>query len=123
NQMEGPVFLSYCGGVYHFLRWQVAEGRRKQAHAFAVGLYFVLGFMTKFVAASFLPLVLGLGALGFRATRAKFAADWRLWLSVTALAIALIAPWFIYPYVQFGSELWNTMFSPPLSHPLTAPFL
>jgi len=111
NNMEGPLFLSYCGGMYHFLRWQATEGRRKQAHAVAVGLYFVLGFMTKFVAAIFLPLVLGLGALGFRATRAKFVADWRLWLSVSALAIALIAPWFIYAYVQFGSELWNTMFA------------
>jgi 4-amino-4-deoxy-L-arabinose transferase-like glycosyltransferase len=111
NNMEGSLFLSYCGGMYHFLRWQATEGRRKQAHAVAVGLYFVLGFMTKFVAAIFLPLVLGLGALGFRATRAKLAADWRLWLSVSAVVIALIAPWFIYAYVQFGSELWNTMFA------------
>jgi 4-amino-4-deoxy-L-arabinose transferase-like glycosyltransferase len=111
NNMEGPLFLSYCGGMYHFLRWQATEGRRKQAHAVAAGLYFVLGFMTKFVAAIFLPLVLGVGALGFRATRAKFAADWRLWLSVSALVIALIAPWFIYAYLQFGSELWNTMFA------------
>lgn len=111
NNMEGPLFLCYCGGIYHFLRWHATEGRRKQAHAVAVGLYFVLGFMTKFVAAIFLPLVLTLGALGFRATRAKLAADWRLWLSVCVLVIALIAPWFVYAYVQFGSELWNTMFA------------
>lgn len=111
NNMEGPLFLCYCGGIYHFLRWQATEGRAKQAHAIAVGLYFVLGFMTKFVAAIFLPLVLTLGAIGFRTVRAKLLADWRLWLSVSALVTALIAPWFVYAYVQFGSELWNTMFA------------
>jgi 4-amino-4-deoxy-L-arabinose transferase-like glycosyltransferase len=111
NNMEGPLFLCYCGGIYHFLRWPATEGRRKQSHAVAVGLYFVLGFMTKFVAALFLPIVLALGALMFRATRVKLASDWRLWLSVKALAILLIVPWFIYAYVRFGSELWETMFA------------
>ena len=111
NNMEGPLFLCYCGGIYHFLRWPATDGRRKQSHAVAVGLYFVLGFMTKFVAALFLPVVLALGALMFRATRVKLASDWRLWLSVKALVILLIVPWFIYAYVQFGSELWETMFA------------
>jgi hypothetical protein len=63
------------------------------------------------VAALFLPVVLALGALMFRATRVKLASDWRLWLSVKALVILLIVPWFIYAYVQFGSELWETMFA------------
>jgi 4-amino-4-deoxy-L-arabinose transferase-like glycosyltransferase len=111
NNMEGPLFLSYCGGVYHFLRWSAATGGKKQAHAVAVGLYFVLGFMTKFVAALFLPLVLALGALAFRWTRLKLAADWRIWVSVTVLVMALILPWFIYAYVLFGNELWETMFA------------
>src|SRR5262249_26793699 len=111
NNMEGPLFLCYCGGMYHFLRWAVTDGRTKQAHAVAVGLYFVLGFMTKDVAALFLPLVLALGALAFRATRTKLASDWRLWLSVKTLALVLIVPWFIYAYVQFGRELWETMFA------------
>src|SRR5262249_33129887 len=92
NNMEGPLFLCYCGGIYHLLRWPATEGRKTQAHAVAVGLYFVLGFMTKFVAAIFLPLVLVLGALMFRRTRAKLAADWRLWLSVSAMATVLIVP-------------------------------
>jgi hypothetical protein len=112
NNMEGPLFLCYCGGVYHFLRWSAVEAAgRKRAHAVGVGLYFVLGFMTKFVAALFLPVVLAFGAVLFRSTRMKLVAEWRTWLSVKALAIALIAPWFIYAYVQFGRELWETMFA------------
>jgi 4-amino-4-deoxy-L-arabinose transferase-like glycosyltransferase len=111
NNMEGPLFLCYCGGVYHFLRWAATVDRRKYAHAVAIGLYFVLGFMTKFVAAVFLPVVLALGALAFHRTRLKLAADWRLWASVTVVTIALIAPWFIYAYVLFGRELWETMFA------------
>jgi 4-amino-4-deoxy-L-arabinose transferase-like glycosyltransferase len=111
NNMEGPLFLCYCGGVYHFLRWSATEGRKKQAHAVAVGLYFVLGFMTKFVAALFLPVVLALGALAFRWTRVKLVSDWRLWVFVKTLAVLLIAPWFTYAYVQFGRELWETMFA------------
>jgi 4-amino-4-deoxy-L-arabinose transferase-like glycosyltransferase len=111
NNMEGPLFLCYCGGTYHFLRWSETVGRKSAWHAIAVGLYFVLGFMTKFVAAIFLPFVLALGALVFRRTRVKLVADWKIWLSTTALAIALIAPWFVYAYVKFGSELWDTMFA------------
>ena len=110
NNMEGPLFLCYCGGVYHFLRWSAA-GARTRAHAVAVGLFFVLGFMTKFVAALFLPVVLALGALMFRRTREKLLSDWRLWLSVTALVILSIVPWFVYAYVHFGAELWQTMFA------------
>ena len=60
NNMEAALLLSHCGGVYHFLAWSSSEqtGRRR-THAVTVALYFVLGFMTKFVAALFLPLVLG----------------------------------------------------------------
>lgn len=111
NNMESSLFLCYCGGVYHFLAWVRARGARPRAHAVAVGLFFVLGFMTKFVAAIFLPLFLGLTVLLFRSTRAKLAADWRLWLGVCGLTVALIVPWFIYAQVQFGSLLWETMFA------------
>ena len=111
NDMEGPLFLCYCGGVYHFLRWSATTSSGRRAHAVGAGLYFVLGFMTKFVAALFLPLVLALAALAFRATRDKLVSDWRLWLSIKALALLLIAPWFVYAYVQFGRELWETMFA------------
>ncbi|HEV3485210.1 MAG TPA: glycosyltransferase family 39 protein [Vicinamibacterales bacterium] len=52
NNMEAPLVLAYCGGVYHFLAWgSAASVRSRRWHAIAVGLYFFLGFMTKFVAA------------------------------------------------------------------------
>lgn len=111
NNMEAPLFLCYCGGVYHFLRWSAAAAGRQQAHAIGVGLYFVLGFMTKFVAAIFLPLVLVTGALLFQRTRHRLFAEWRTWLAVIALTVLLIVPWFIYAYVQFGREVWDTMFA------------
>jgi hypothetical protein len=52
-----------------------------------------------------------LGALAFHRTRLKLASDWRLWIAVKALAVLLIVPWFVYAYVQFGHELWETMFA------------
>jgi 4-amino-4-deoxy-L-arabinose transferase-like glycosyltransferase len=111
NNMEGSLFLCYCGGVYHFVRWADGPSTRQRGHAIAAGLYFVLGFMTKFVAAMFLPVFLGLAVLMFRSTRAQLASGWRLWLAVAGLAVALIVPWFIYAAVQFGPLLWETMFA------------
>src|SRR5262249_47421136 len=51
NNMDAAVFLAYCGGMYHFIRWATEDSpstRRRQVLAWAA--YFVLGFMTKFVA-------------------------------------------------------------------------
>jgi 4-amino-4-deoxy-L-arabinose transferase-like glycosyltransferase len=141
NNMEAPLFLSYCGGIYHFMRWahgpvgrvgaelappklalpepELAspDDRARSAspivppgaHAIAVALYFVLGFMTKFVAAMFLPLVLVTTTLIFSETRARLWQDWRLWLKVSLLALVLIAPWFIYASVRFGSYFWHVI--------------
>ena len=82
NNMEAPLFLCYCGGVYHFLRWALRDTRRGRTHALAAGLYFVLGFMTKFVAAVFLPLVLGLAVLAFRRLRMRILAERATWIAV-----------------------------------------
>ena len=57
NNMEAPLLLQYAGTVYHYLAWRSA-GPRSRGHLMAIALYFVLGFMTKFVAALFAPLVL-----------------------------------------------------------------
>src|SRR6185436_17680588 len=57
----------------------------------------------------FLPAVLGLAVLMFRSTRTRLASDWRLWLLVAGLALALIAPWLVYAQVQFGALLWLIM--------------
>jgi 4-amino-4-deoxy-L-arabinose transferase-like glycosyltransferase len=66
NNMEASLILSYAAGVFHFLRWSALDDvRRRRRHAMWAGLFFVLGFMTKFVAALFLPFTLGLAALVF----------------------------------------------------------
>ena len=31
-------------------------------------------------------------------------------MTAAAVAIALIAPWFVYAQVRFGNQLWETMF-------------
>ena len=107
NNMEAPLFLCYCGGVYHFLQW-AADTRRKTTHALATGVYFTLGFLTKFVAAAFLPLVLGLTVLAFRRLRMRILSERATWTAV-GLVLALTVPWFAYAQWKFGSLLWETM--------------
>jgi 4-amino-4-deoxy-L-arabinose transferase-like glycosyltransferase len=109
NNMEAPLFLCYCGGIYHYMAWMA--GKRSRRDAFAVGLYFVLGFMTKFVAALFLPLVLAAATLPIRASRSKVFAEWRLWGAVSALVFVLVVPWFVYAHLRFGAYLWEVMLS------------
>ena len=82
NNMEAPLFLCYCGGIYHFLAW--GEPRRpavRRRHIAAIALYFFLGFMTKFVAALFLPVVLAAVSLMLpqprRYLRAISGPGWR----------------------------------------------
>ena len=110
NNMEAMLVLSYCAGVFHFLRWSALDderGRRRQA--LYASLYFVLGFMTKFVAALFLPFTLGLVVLASPRLRTRVLVEWRLWLGLAALVLALVAPWFIYSQVRFGSLFWETI--------------
>lgn len=57
NNMEAALVLAYCGGVYHYLRWWEGQPTQSRPHAVAVGLYFVLGFMTKFVPPSRLAVL------------------------------------------------------------------
>ena len=110
NNMEASLVLCYCGGIFHY-----RDGPRGPMNGGAAftrwpsGLYFVLGFMTKFVAALFLPLVLAAATLLVRAPRAKLAREWRLWTAVGALVLALVAPWFVYANVRFGTFFWHTI--------------
>jgi 4-amino-4-deoxy-L-arabinose transferase-like glycosyltransferase len=124
NTMDSALVLAYCGGVYHYLRWiapfdvrataderahvRTTNGSRTR-HVFAVALYFVLGFMTKFVAALFLPAILGLTALLVREHRRALARGWRTWALAAALAVVLIAPWFVFASLRFGSLFWQTI--------------
>jgi 4-amino-4-deoxy-L-arabinose transferase-like glycosyltransferase len=121
--MEAPLLLCYCGGVFHFLEWlrptptsvrlqprtTTAASSREFIHAIAVGLYFVLGFMTKFVAALFLPLTLFMASLPLPEARAKLCRSWKDWAKVSAVVVALCAPWFAYAQWRFGNELWETI--------------
>lgn len=110
NNMEAAVMLCYAGGIYHFLAWRTADAvRTGRRHVHAVGLFFVLGFMTKFVAALFLPLVMVASAALDRGARQALLRDWRMWAGAALFALALIAPWFVYEHVKYGSFFWQTL--------------
>jgi 4-amino-4-deoxy-L-arabinose transferase-like glycosyltransferase len=115
NSMEGPLFLCYCGAIYHFIRWKQGGPQTKPAnrparpklHAIAVGLFFVLGFMTKFVAALFLPPVLLVSLFTKREVFERLRASWTDWIVPVVLVIVLSAPWFIYENSVYGSWFWG----------------
>jgi 4-amino-4-deoxy-L-arabinose transferase-like glycosyltransferase len=110
NNMEAPLVLCYCGGIYHYLTWATAgTPATRRWHIVAVTLYFFLGFMTKFVAALFLPVLLLAATLLHRDTRSRVAAEWKLWAAGAGLFLVLAAPWFIYQQVVAGAELWRIM--------------
>lgn len=111
NNMEAPLLLAYCGGVFHFMAWARARAdRARYRHVLAIAGYFVLGFMTKFVAVLFLPLVLGSVALFAPDYRSALWRDRRIWLAGTGLALLLIVPWFVWAFLRYGRFLWDTMF-------------
>lgn len=121
NNMEGMLILSYCGGVFHFLRWAALEERSARArHATAFALYFCLGFLTKFVAALFLPFSLGQAVLAAPRVRRRFFSDWTMWLGVTLLSVVLCLPWFIVMHARFGPRLWETIFGVHVLQRLTS---
>lgn len=110
NNMEAPLFLSYCGGLYHFLRWADRAPSSSRLHAWAAAGWFVLGFMTKFVAVVFLPIVC-LASLAWRPRGASSVrGGWREWLLPIGGVIAVTAPWFVYESRLFGSEFWQIIF-------------
>lgn len=109
NNMEASLLAAYCGGLYHFHRWR-EDGRR--ADALVTGAWFTLAFLTKFVAAAFLPMA---GLVAFLVPQARTAPKpWRAWIADWAWAAALFVvcsvPWFVYQYVHVGHELIETMF-------------
>jgi Dolichyl-phosphate-mannose-protein mannosyltransferase len=108
NNMEAALLLTYSGGVYHFLRWVEAPDRRAgRLQAWLVASFFAFGFMSKFVAALFLPAILGAGLMWRRDTRALLRTRWAEWLAPAAGATAMVAPWFIYESVRYGRSFWN----------------
>ena len=111
NNMEAALFLSYCGGIYHFSRWVEGISRRRQPmHAIAVAAYFTLGFMTKFVAALFLPIVCAMAFVWRDGAVLRIRSNWRDWVPPVLLVVAATAPWFVYQTLQGGSAVWQEMF-------------
>jgi len=111
NNMEATLVLAYCAGIYHFIAWTSSSSdTRSRFHVFAVALYFVLAFMTKFVAALFLPVIIAAVLLARRVDRMRLARSWRLWLAAAALAVVIVSPWFAYQHVRYGAVLWEALF-------------
>jgi 4-amino-4-deoxy-L-arabinose transferase-like glycosyltransferase len=132
NNMESALVLAYCGGVYHYRRWtepfvvrpfeRSSQDQRtpNKIHVLAIVLYFVLAFMTKFVAALFLPLILGVTALVIPEHRRALVVAWRTWAVAAAAAIVLIAPWFMFMSQRFGRVFWRELFGVHVYQRLTA---
>jgi hypothetical protein len=111
NVMEAALVLSYAGGIYHFLAWSESDRpSTRRIHIFSVAGWFTLGFMTKFVAVGFLPVVVGTTALCVRDWRQRLLVDVRWWAAAAGTAIILIVPWFAYEYATHGSRFWDIMF-------------
>jgi hypothetical protein len=107
NNMEAALLLTYCAGVYHFLRWTEDVPERRRRHAWFVAAYFAFGFLTKFVAALFLPIILTVAFLWRRGAVADVRTRGREWTWPVAAACAAIAPWFLYQTAIRGLGFWN----------------
>ena len=110
GNMDAAVVLAYAGAVYHFLRWaDSGDSRLSRRHALAVALYFLLGFLSKFVAVVFLPIMLGGAALELRAVRDKAWRERRTWALAAVVVLVLAAPWFVYQMLQPDRGIWEVM--------------
>ena len=110
NNMEAALLLAYCGGIYHYLEWSDGD-RRRTRHIAAFGAMFFLGFMTKFVAALFLPLIVATSALVRSSDRRQLRQDWWRWGLAGVGVVAAVLPWFLYQYSRNGRQLWLVMFA------------
>lgn len=111
NNMESALVLSYAAGLFHVVAW--ASGGTvvtRRRHAMAAALWFVLGFMTKFVAALFLPMVAVAALIATPAGRDVVRRRWREWIVPAITAAALIVPWFVYQLLTHPDEFWSTIF-------------
>ncbi len=114
NNMEAPLFLCYCGGMYHFLAWGSRDEARAApaAHRSPSRCISSSGFMTKFVAALFLPVVV-LGAAALLVDAA--AGAWprisgRGSAAAGAVARARRCPGSSISTLRHGAVLWSIMF-------------
>ena len=66
--------------------------------------------MTKFVAALFLPFVLGVSALLLRPHRALLSARLAPVGRPLAVVLVLTVPWFVYAQSRYGTYYWEAIF-------------
>jgi 4-amino-4-deoxy-L-arabinose transferase-like glycosyltransferase len=111
NNMEAALVLTYAGGFYHLLRWVTSPPPGRRRHAWAVAAYFVLGFMTKYVATAFLVLVGALAVAWRKQGRPGGREIWRDWWRPTVAAVFAIVPWFAYQFAVHGEMVWQQMFA------------
>jgi 4-amino-4-deoxy-L-arabinose transferase-like glycosyltransferase len=121
NNMEAALVLSYCAGMFHAIAWAEARERtRRWTHALLVGFWFAFGFMMKFVAAVFLPAALAAMFVLSNRWRARIIQDWTIWAASCGVALALIAPWFLYQYDLRGHDFWAIIFGQHIFERFTA---
>jgi 4-amino-4-deoxy-L-arabinose transferase-like glycosyltransferase len=109
NNMEAPLVLCYCGAVYHYLAWVASERPNRLRHIAAIWAYFFLGFMTKFVAAVFLPMILGVVTLIDSSARRRLRADIQPLLVGALVCLVSASPWFIYQHLKEGAGFWHVL--------------
>jgi hypothetical protein len=108
NNMDAAQVLAYCGGLYHFLRWTSASTTRAAwFDVTAMGLFFWLSFMTKFVAAAFLPIVIAVVLAMTPDAPARLLRQWRIWATVAAGVTVAASPWFLYQTFRMGTRFWQ----------------
>ena len=111
NNMEAPLVLSYCAGMFHALAWADAGAHKPRwLHALLVSVWFAFGFMMKFVAAAFLPATLVVMAVTSRRWRRRAIEDRAIWATAIGTAALLILPWFLYQFHLRGGDFWAIIF-------------
>src|SRR6516165_5862299 len=105
--MEAALLLTYCGGIYHLFRWANSEEPESHRHAWPVAGYFAFGFLIKFVAALFLPVILLAAFVWQPHSTVRNRVGAREWILPALAAAAVIAPWFVYQTVERGLSFWS----------------
>ena len=119
--MESPLVLAYIAGVFHFLCWMDGKTNRTRIfHLSALGIAFCLGFMTKFAAALFLPLVLVISIICVDRWRSRLLEDAGKVLLILILLTSLITPWFLTQHAEYGANFWNILIGEHIVQRMTA---
>jgi 4-amino-4-deoxy-L-arabinose transferase-like glycosyltransferase len=105
--MESLLVLACCGGIHHLLAW--LEPRGRPIHAFAFAGWCAAGFMAKFVAIGFLPVIALIAVLLTAHWRRRVAEERRTAVLAGATALAAVAPWFALQHARYGALFWTQL--------------